>query len=727
MQQTTIYTTLKNHFGYSEFRFHQEAAITRILEGQSNLVIMPTGGGKSLCYQLPAILLDGLTVVVSPLIALMQDQVAGLQANGIAAQALNSQCSPEDERDIYQAVASGQLKLLYVSPERAVNLGFVNWLRQVKVAQLVVDEAHCVSMWGNDFRPEYAQLPDLLQHFPGVPVNALTATADPATRQDIVDKLGIRGAEIFVSSFERPNIHIECFQAQKRIEAITHYLKANPGQAGIIYCLSRKATEEIAQKLRAKGFNARHYHARMDADERRQVQDAFQQDAVDIVCATIAFGMGIDKPNIRWVIHYNLPKNVESYYQEIGRAGRDGAPAEAILFAGAGDLKTYLDFIKDSAGTEEYKEVQRKKLSRMWELTQTQSCRTNLVIGYFGEHRSTPCGHCDLCDNPPRGFDGTELAQKALSACYRVNQNAALTTLVQVLRGSYSPEVKANQYDQIKTFGAGKDHSTHEWNHYITQMVDQGLLAVDFHRQSKLSLTSLSAAVLKDGKTVQLFEPREQTLRNRTIKVEDNPEQPVDQTLYDKLARLRKQISEEKGGVPAYAVFTNATLKDMASKQPTTYSTFDKVSGVGKRKLEQFGERFIAVIREHLGLGEGDLSPLLGETEADAADETDERPTRPARRVNTLKETLRLLQEGYSTAEIAGQRGLTENTVIEHVLRLHTAGESVSIEHLISPDDIREIQACWQKLEHPNALRPVFEALEGRIGYAQIRYAIELL
>ncbi len=600
MDSSVIYNTLKDYFGYREFRFHQEAVIGRTLAGRSNLVIMPTGGGKSLCYQLPAILLPGITVVVSPLIALMQDQVAGLLANGVKAQALHSNCTPEQERDIRAGVENGQLKLLYVSPERAVTPGFIHWLQRQKVAQLVVDEAHCVSMWGNDFRPEYARLPELLASFPGVPVNALTATADPATREDIAIKLQLTDADRFVSSFERPNIHIECYPAQKRMDAITGYLRANPGRAGIIYCLSRTGTEEVAQKLRLKGFNARHYHARMSADERKQVQEAFSRDAVDIVCATIAFGMGIDKPNIRWVIHYNLPKNVESYYQEIGRAGRDGEPAEAILFAGAGDLKTYQEFITNSVGAEEYKEVQRKKLYRLWELTQTRSCRTNLVLGYFGEHRSTPCGHCDVCQNPPRGFDGTELAQKALSACYRVNQNAALTTLVQVLRGSFSPEVKANRYDQIKTFGAGAQVSTKEWNHYITQMIDQGLLAIDFHRQGKLALTPLSMQVLKQGQTVQLFEPKEQTLRTRQIQAADLSEQPYDQALYDALARLRRQISEENGNKPAFTVFSNATLQDMARRQPTSLEAFAQVNGVGNRKLEQYGDRFVACIRETL-------------------------------------------------------------------------------------------------------------------------------
>lgn len=602
MNQQHLLQALKHHFGYSEFRFHQHAAVTRCLSGQNTVVVMPTGGGKSLCYQLPAVLMEGLTLVISPLIALMQDQVMALKSNGIAAEALNSQCSDEEEASIREAAASGALKLLYVSPERALTGGFLNWIQRQQVALIAIDEAHCVSMWGHDFRPEYAQLSTLCQQFPGIPVMALTATADPATREEIRERLALGDCEVLVASFERPNIHLEAHPATQRMPQIERYLRAHPGQAGIIYCLSRASTEDTARRLREKGFRAQHYHAGMAAHERKAVQEAFQRDTLDIVCATIAFGMGIDKPNIRWVIHFNLPKNLESYYQEIGRAGRDGDPAEAVLFAGYNDVRTYLDFIQNGDGSDAYKQVQRDKLFRMWEFAQTQSCRMNAILAYFGEHRAEPCGHCDRCLNPPVGFDGTELAQKALSAVYWMSQEASTTTLIEVLRGTHSPTVIEQGFDRIKTFGLGREVSWKHWQSYVSQLVLQGLLSIDYHRGGRLSLTPLSRDVLKGQRAVPLHEPRDPESRESRRSKSSAP--PVatthDESLYDSLVQLRKQICRESGDVPAFTVFSNASLKDMAQRQPTTLDAFAEVSGVGRRKLEQYGERFTRHIADFL-------------------------------------------------------------------------------------------------------------------------------
>jgi ATP-dependent DNA helicase RecQ len=589
---------LKKYFGYDRFRLHQEAVIERTLQMQSSLVIMPTGGGKSMCYQLPALILEGTTIVVSPLIALMQDQVSALSIAGISAAALNSACTPESEQAIIKGIEQGQIDLLYVSPERAVSPGFLSWISAQKIAQIAIDEAHCVSIWGNDFRPEYTRLTQLTSLFPNNPVVALTATADTATQQDICQQLNLLQAKTFISSFERSNIHIDVLPSKDRVKLILKYIRSRPGQAGIIYCLSRRSTEEMAMKLRAANIKAAYYHANLKPEDKSALQDAFQRDEVQVICATIAFGMGIDKPNIRWVIHYNLPKNIESYYQEIGRGGRDGEPASALLFAGYQDMKTLNEFIDRAKGNEVFQDVQRAKLERMWSFTQSLSCRTNFILNYFGEYKKQGCGHCDHCLNPPLTIDGTVIAQMALSACYRTAQSANSRQLIDVLRGAQNRETIERNYHQLKTYGVGKEHSWKAWNYYLTQLVDRGYLSIDFTASNNLKLTTLSEPVLKQKEAVLLcqYQEHEKSILEAKSSADSNSDLSADQqVLFEKLKNLRKEIADEQK-VPAFVVFNDASLKDMLQLMPKNLGEFLDVSGVGDKKCDKYGEEFLALL-----------------------------------------------------------------------------------------------------------------------------------
>ncbi len=719
MSVLTAQQALKQYFGYDSFRLSQQDVIARTLAGKSSLVIMPTGGGKSMCYQLPAILLPGLTIVVSPLIALMQDQVQGLVSSGIAAAAMNSSCSPEEETQIRAQVEEGSLKLLYVSPERAVSHAFLLWVSSLPVAQIAIDEAHCVSVWGNDFRPEYTQLTALTGLFPQVPVAALTATADTATQRDILAQLALPDCEVFVSSFERKNIRVDVLPAKNRLALMRDFIGGHANEAGIVYCLSRKSTEQVAQKLRADGYRAQHYHGAMDSDERARVQREFLDDKVQIICATIAFGMGIDKPNIRWIIHYNLPKNIESYYQEIGRAGRDGAPADALLFAGFGDMKTLTQFIDGSHAHDTFKEVQRAKLNRMWEYSQTLSCRTNFILNYFGEHREAGCGHCDRCLHPPKSFDGTVIAQKALSAVYRLNQAVGINMLIDVLRGASNRQVMQAGYHTIKTYGAGRDIDWKAWQHYILQLIDRGYLAIDFTRDSALHLTQLSGNVLKGHTTVTLCEQQEPELAKREKPVTGDVSE-ADMPLFIALVKLRSEIAE-RDDIKHHLIFSDATLKDMAHKKPGNPGALLSVHGVGEFKKEQYGEAFLALVAEMVP---ADERLLLNDASGNS-----KKKVRPMDYAigpigDTHRETLALLRQGLSVTEIAQQRGLALSTIEAHVLRLHFHGEPVAVQGLISDRDIANIQNLWTRLGEPEHIRPLYEEADKQFNYEQIRYAV---
>lgn len=592
---------LKSVFGYDSFRLTQREIITRTLSGADSLVIMPTGGGKSLCYQIPALLKAGFALVISPLIALMKDQVGALQSNGVCAEALNSTCSATKEQAIFNDIVSQRLKLLYVSPEKAVSASFMQFLKGQKLSLIAIDEAHCVSIWGNDFRPEYTQLHYLVSEFPQVPHLALTATADKATQNDIVEQLKLRKPRKFLSSFERKNLSINVLPSQKRYEKIKFFInkQKTPG-AGIIYCLSRRNAEKIAEKLQSDGIISAHYHAGMPAKARSKVQEAFLRDEIQIICATIAFGMGVDKPNIRWVIHYNMPKNLESYYQEIGRAGRDGQHSRTLIFQGYGDYQTLRSFIIESNGSETFKQVQLAKLNRMRDYLQASSCRTNLILNYFGEFKNEPCGRCDICLHPPKLFDGTILAQKALSALKRLKSGVTLPTLVDVLRGSGKREILEKGYHHIKTYGAGRDTGYVEWIQYLTQMVNQGILEVDYVRQHRLLVTAKGEEILFKNKKIALSLAvpfKEKQAKTEIRKTEKNENTTENDLLFNLLKQKRSEIAKEEG-VPPYVVFSDKTLREIAAHRPKNNAEMFDIFGVGQVKLKKYGNTFIDLVGE---------------------------------------------------------------------------------------------------------------------------------
>ncbi|MBU0479886.1 MAG: DNA helicase RecQ [Proteobacteria bacterium] len=588
---------LRTIFGYSEFRPYQEEIISGLIRGEDAFVLMPTGGGKSLCYQIPALHRPGVALVVSPLISLMKDQVDALRANGVRADFYNSSLKADEAREVLRRFHHRELDLLYVAPERLMSSDFLDRLVDIEISLFAIDEAHCVSQWGHDFRPEYIQLGRLRGLFPKIPLIALTATAEEQTRADILTRLNLQQAKTYVAGFDRPNIRYTVIDKLKPKDQLRTFLQGREKESGIVYCLSRKRVEQVADQLSAAGFSAAAYHAGLPAEERKQVQDDFLKDNLQVVVATVAFGMGIDKPNVRFVVHYDLPKNIESYYQETGRAGRDGLPSEAVLLFGYGDIAVARGLI-ELGRNQEQKRIEIHKLNAMVAFAEAQSCRRQVLLGYFGEQLPEPCGNCDICLSPPELHDVTDDARKALSCVYRVGQRFGIGYVIDVLRGSKNERIMKQQHDQLSTYGIGSDQPKEFWASLLHHLVQHGYLFQDVADYSVLKLTDASRPLLRGEKTLTMAKPR---VRPVTTKKKKGPRNTTDldynEELFEKLRSLRKSLADA-AGVPPFVVFGDKTLIEMAAYLPKDNSALLAIHGVGANKLEKYGPAFLKVIHD---------------------------------------------------------------------------------------------------------------------------------
>ena len=712
-------TALKEYFGYDAFRPMQADIIQNVFDKKDTLVLMPTGGGKSICYQIPAITLKGITIVVSPLIALMQDQVEGLKANGIDAAFLNSSQDYPEQKVIENACFNGKIKILYVSPEKLVSEAFTPILKMLPVNLIAIDEAHCISSWGHDFRPEYTKLKFLKQQLPHIPIIALTATADKTTRKDIIKQLNLEEAKQFVASFDRPNLSLTVKSGQKRFEQILDFLEERPNTSGIIYCLSKKATESTAEKLKAKGYKADFYHAGMNSTDRANVQRAFINDTTPIICATIAFGMGIDKSNVRWVIHYNMPKNMEAYYQEIGRAGRDGVKSDTVLFYSYADVMNLRKFAEESG----QRDLQLAKLERMQDYAEAFICRRKMLLAYFNDNLEKDCGNCDVCQNPPQQFDGTIIAQKALSAVARLKQKVGMRIVIDVLRGSNRYDILSNNYHKIKTYGAGAEYSQNEWQQFIQQLIHLGYLDIAYDEKNALKINDLSKKVLFDGESVSLVKLSDISKRKEKQKADaqatKTPEglvrERVRDELFEVLRQLRSEIAREQG-IPPYLVFSDATLEDMAANKPTTETEMLAVSGVGNFKMEKFGQPFIDKIIAYMAENNIEKTPVkLVEAS----------PKQKRQKLNkgesTYDRTLMYYKQGLTPEQIAEEREFSVSTVFSHLGHLYIKGENIQLGRYVKKTEMQQILDIIKTMDEPLSAKNIFEALKEEVDYIKIR------
>jgi len=692
---------LKAYFGFDRFLPLQEEIITKVLAKRDTLVLMPTGGGKSLCYQLPALRLKGLTLVVSPLIALMKDQVDGLGANGVPAGLLNSTLAAQEASQVQDQARQGKIKILYVAPERLALPGFQRFLQSLDVSLIAIDEAHCISEWGHDFRPDYRNLKSLRRDFPGVPVIALTATATEPVREDIINQLGLDKPEIFISSFNRPNLTYTIQPKTEPLGSLLHLLEKHQGGSAIIYRFSRKATEETALELSERGFSALPYHAGLERDLRRETQEKFIRDQVQIVVATIAFGMGIDKPDVRLVVHYDLPKTVEGYYQETGRAGRDGLPSDCVLFYSYGDRSKQEYFISQIEDDDE-REKAHNKLDQVLALCDLQTCRRAYLMEYLGESwPQTNCGGCDICLLPREEFDATEIAQKILSTAIRTGERFGVNYLVDVLRGSANKAVRTRGHHELPVFGISRDVDSDDLKEMVRSLVTNGLLAQNGGDYPTLGVSQRGHKFLKNREKLTLTRPK-QAAPVRQVAFPGDRETAYDTKLFDELAALRLEIATDRE-VPAYQIFGNKSLQQMAFHMPQNELEFSKISGVGDAKLRDFSERFLEVINEYV---EATGQPAAVNRVPVSA------PKNRVRGISmSIRETKDLVAQGLSFEEVAEQRGISETTIRSHLERFIQEGGQVDLGHLMPPEDRRtQIAAAFREMGEAR-LTPVREFL----------------
>ncbi|MSU21205.1 MAG: DNA helicase RecQ [Pedosphaera sp.] len=710
---------LKQYFGFTSFRPYQEEIIRDALAGRDVFALLPTGGGKSLCFQVPPLVRPGLTVVVSPLIALMKDQVDAMQAIGVAATFLNSSLEPHESRSRLRGLHTDQFRLLYVAPERLMLSGFLSDLQRWNVRLIAIDEAHCISEWGHDFRPEYRQLAGLRELFPNVPVMALTATATERVREDILKLLRLRDPSRYVASFNRPNLSYRVLAKNKPYEQTLAFIRERLKESGIVYCQSRKTVEKVAERLNADGIKAKPYHAGLEIKDRTRHQELFLRDEVRVICATIAFGMGINKPNVRFVLHYDLPKNVEGYYQETGRAGRDGLPSECLLLFSSGDVVKQTQFIEEKSNPQE-QQIARAQLQQMVHYAECAACRRSELLRYFGENlESENCGACDNCVSPRSTFDGTIAAQKFLSCVYRIREKSGfgvgLNHVIEVLTGAETEKIRRWRHEQLSTYGIGKEHSRSEWAAIGRELIRLGHLRQSAEKFSVLELTDDGRAMLKQRKLITLTKPMTvpEPSAHRAGEIS------CDEGLFDRLRQLRKKLADDQD-VPAYIVFSDVALRQMAREYPTNEVSFARISGVGQKKLQQFGRTFLLAIAEYL---QTNSRQIFADNSFAVSPPT--APPKPHLNDST-RETLQRFHAGQSVEEIARDRGLAAGTIYSHLAEAIQNGEQIAVEQLVTAPEGKEILAAFEQVGFAN-LTGVWELLGGRFDYGVLRVCRPLL